>query len=97
MTNDAGDRLALRLTAVGRVQGVGFRYSAAHEARRLGLVGYVRNQPDESVEAVVQGERTAVLCFVDFCRKGTARARVDDFYINDEPLNENLTEFRIGR
>lgn len=91
------DRLALRLTAVGRVQGVGFRYSAYHEARRLGLFGYVRNLPDESVEMVVQGERGDVLRFVDFCRKGPARARVDDVYINDEPLNDRLNEFRIGR
>lgn len=91
------DRIALRLTASGRVQGVGFRFSAYSEARRLGLFGYVRNQPDDSLEVLVQGERGAVLTFLDFCRIGPARARVDQFYVNDEPLNEALCEFRIGR
>ncbi len=40
----------------GRVQGVGFRYHATSESRRLGLSGWVRNRSDGSVEMEVQGE-----------------------------------------
>jgi acylphosphatase len=40
----------------GRVQGVGFRYTARHIASQFPVTGFVRNQPDGSVEAVIQGE-----------------------------------------
>lgn len=47
----------IRLEAVvrGRVQGVGFRYYVAREARRLGLAGWVANDRDGSVRAVAEG------------------------------------------
>lgn len=52
----------VRLDAVvhGRVQGVSFRYYTRLRARELGLVGYVRNQPDGTVEVVAEGQRAAV-------------------------------------
>ena len=39
----------------GRVQGVGFRYTAAHLAEDCDIQGYVRNRSDGSVELVAQG------------------------------------------
>jgi len=39
----------------GRVQGVGFRYTTRNIASQFPVTGYVRNQPDGSVEAVIQG------------------------------------------
>jgi acylphosphatase len=42
---------------IGKVQGVGFRASAAHAAKRLGLKGTVKNLPDGSVELVAQGSQ----------------------------------------
>jgi acylphosphatase len=47
----------IRLEAVvrGRVQGVGFRYYVAREARRLGLRGWVANDRDGSLRAVAEG------------------------------------------
>jgi acylphosphatase len=39
----------------GRVQGVGFRYTARHIARRYQVSGYVRNLPDGRVELVAEG------------------------------------------
>jgi acylphosphatase len=41
----------------GKVQGVGFRATTLHTARRLGLKGIVRNLPDGSVEIYAQGKR----------------------------------------
>lgn len=60
----------------GRVQGVGFRYFAQHEARRLGLCGYVRNLPDGRVEVSAEGSRRALESLVVALREGPAGAWV---------------------
>ena len=44
----------------GRVQGVGFRYTARHAADSLGLTGWVRNEYDGSVMMQVQGEEVKI-------------------------------------
>lgn len=67
----------LRLRIHGRVQGVWFRESMRQEAERLGASGWVRNAPDGSVEATVQGSETAVDALVDWARRGPPQARVD--------------------
>jgi acylphosphatase len=50
-----GDLVRLEAVVRGRVQGVGFRYYVSREARRLGLAGWVANERDGSVRAVVEG------------------------------------------
>jgi acylphosphatase len=71
----------------GRVQGVWFRESMRAEAERLGVTGWVRNAPDGSVEAVIQGADTAVDALVDWARIGPPQARVDRIEI--EPVETN--------
>lgn len=44
----------------GRVQGVGFRYTACVLARRLGVTGWVRNCPDGTVEMEAQGAEAEI-------------------------------------
>ena len=66
-----------RLHIQGRVQGVWFRESMRAEAERLGVTGWVRNAPDGSVEAVVQGPDTAVDALIAWVRIGPPQARVD--------------------
>jgi acylphosphatase len=67
----------------GRVQGVFFRVSARTEAIRLGLTGWIRNCPDHSVEAVVEGDVKAVDTFYRWSLNGPPYAdvaRVDHNY-----------------
>ena len=62
----------------GRVQGVGFRYSAMNEARRLGVTGWVRNTHDGSVELVAEGETDQLRQLVAWCHVGPRGALVTD-------------------
>jgi acylphosphatase len=70
----------------GRVQGVGFRYYAAEEARSRHLAGWVRNLNSGEVEAVFQGPRDAVEDMVRWCSDGPPGAHVRDIRVTwDEP------------
>jgi acylphosphatase len=66
-----------RVTVSGRVQGVFFRETARRRAESARLSGWVRNNPDGSVEAVFEGEPKAVERLVDWCREGPRGARVE--------------------
>ena len=70
--------MALRahLAVRGLVQGVWFRGSMQSEARRLGVGGWVRNRPDGTVEAEVEGERDAVDALIAWAGHGPPGARV---------------------
>ncbi|HQY27523.1 MAG TPA: acylphosphatase [Burkholderiaceae bacterium] len=65
-----------RLTIHGLVQGVGFRAWLARQARRRGLVGWVRNRPDGTVEAVVAGGQAEVDELIRWAARGPPAARV---------------------
>jgi len=67
----------------GRVQGVWFRESMRLEAERLNVAGWVRNQADSSVEAVVQGSVEAVAALIEWARSGPPQARVDRVEVNE--------------
>jgi acylphosphatase len=69
--------IALRLTVHGKVQGVFYRNWTVHAARRLGLTGWVRNQPDGTVAALVQGEEIAVRQMLALMHHGPPRAAVE--------------------
>jgi acylphosphatase len=61
----------------GRVQGVGYRYSAQQWARELGVTGWVRNEPDGSVRVLAQHADSHVLSeLVRLLRGGPPRAVV---------------------
>ena len=69
----------LSVVVTGRVQGVGFRMSARAEALKLGLTGWVRNEPDGwAVRAVVEGDEGSVYRFLAWCKEGPPLARVTD-------------------
>ena len=83
----------LRLAIHGRVQGVCFRDSMRREAQKLGVVGWVRNRTDGSVEAAVQGEPAAVDAIVRWAHQGPEFAQVERVEIG--PHEGSYTRFDI--
>ena len=89
-----GDRVRRHVIVSGRVQGVAFRYYARERAQSRGVAGWIRNRPDGTVEAVVEGEPDAVASVLRFLGEGPRHARVDDVEVRDEPP-EGLDEFVV--
>jgi len=79
----------------GRVQGVGFRWATHYEAGRLGLAGWVRNRPDETVEALIQGEPPVVARMVDWLRRGPPGSRVTGCRVTAAVADSGLEGFEI--
>jgi acylphosphatase len=75
----------------GRVQGVWFRESTRQEAERAGVAGWVRNLPDDSVEAILEGPPDAVDRVLAFCRTGPPSADVTSIDIRHEPVADEST------
>lgn len=85
--------IARRLTISGRVQGVGFRYALADEARARKLSGWVRNRRDGSVEAVLAGVETDVEAVIAWAHRGPPAAHVTAVVV--EPAVTDSREFEI--
>ena len=72
-----------KLKIYGRVQGVYFRESMCREAQHLGIAGWVRNNRDGTVEAVVQGTATAVAAIIKWAWGGPELAQVEQVEISE--------------
>jgi acylphosphatase len=57
--------IRVEIIVKGMVQGVGFRWFVRRVALRLGLTGYVRNLPDESVQCEIEGAESMVNEFIN--------------------------------
>ena len=79
----------------GRVQGVGFRYSASIEAEYRALTGWVRNLPNGRVELVAEGSAKAVESLVDWCRQGPRHAWVRHVDVVWETPGNEPAGFRV--
>ncbi len=80
----------------GRVQGVGFRYSAVREARRLGLRGTVANLPDGSVGVEAEGSRAALEALLAWLRRGPPGARVSGVDVSWGNASGRFTSFDVS-
>jgi len=83
-----------RVVVHGWVQGVFFRDTVRRRALSANVAGWARNNWDGTVEAVFEGERTAVERLIAFCHEGPRGASVDRVELVEEDP-EGLSGFRI--
>lgn len=81
----------------GRVQGVGFRFFTRQNARRLGLTGWVRNDPDGSVTVVAEGDREQLEELARSIREGPRTAVVEQVDLEWEEPENSFSDFTVRR
>ena len=86
--------IRLDLVIEGKVQGVGYRYSAKIKAESLGIRGSVKNLSDGSVFVTAQGEKEAMDNFVRWCYEGPTGAIVRNIE-KFRGKTEEFNEFRV--
>ena len=79
----------------GRVQGVSYRASTASEARRLAVVGWVRNRPDGTVELEAEGPEDTISTLIAWCEKGPPSSKVSGVAVDDIPVTGEDTTFSV--
>jgi acylphosphatase len=84
MATSGSELVAREVVVHGLVQGVFFRDSCRREAERLGVAGWVRNEPDGTVAGHFEGPRDAVDALVRWCHDGPPRARVERVDVQDD-------------
>jgi acylphosphatase len=79
----------------GRVQGVGFRYFTQKNASRLGVVGWVRNRADGTVEIHAEGQESTLKQFLSRVKKGPSHADVTDVKVTWGEPTERYSSFQV--
>jgi acylphosphatase len=88
-------RVRAKLLVKGVVQGVNFRYYTRREALRLNVTGWVRNLPDGSVAAVLEGEEEDTQALIRWCRQGPPSAEVQSLIVQPEEYRGEFESFSI--
>ena len=79
----------------GRVQGVGFRFSAVRKARQLGVTGWIRNEFDGSVSVECEGPSANVKQFEQWLRTGPRSAHVTDADVRYREYQGKFSNFSV--
>lgn len=85
----------VHITVAGRVQGVCFRMYTRDEAARLGITGWVRNQPDGTVEILAEGEESELKQLAEWCHEGPSWAVVRNVGVQYSEASGEFDAFSI--
>jgi acylphosphatase len=87
--------IEMNATVSGVVQGVRYRTYVQESATQLGLVGYVHNRPDGTVEVVAQGVPDILKEFVEYLHEGSLLSKVESVSIDWGSAERTYSEFSI--
>jgi acylphosphatase len=87
----------VRAIVSGRVQGVSYRASTVDAARRLDIVGWVRNRADGSVELEAEGPPDQISVFLEWCKDGPPHAHVTAVAVEELEPTGAEKHFSISR
>jgi acylphosphatase len=79
----------------GRVQGVFFRAFTREKAREIGVKGWVRNLPDGRVEALFEGDKTAIHRLLGTLKTGPSYSRTEDVSVKYETYKNEFSDFQV--
>jgi acylphosphatase len=79
----------------GFVQGVGYRQFIKRSARKIGLTGWVKNLPDNRVEAMFIGSKEQIEAIILICEKGPFLSEVKDVAVDFEDSINHFNNFEI--
>ena len=85
----------VRVLVYGRVQGIGYRNFVKKYAKMLGLKGYVRNLPENRVEAVFCGDKSDIEKMIEIMKKNHPLAEVKDIKVEKIDIETNFSDFHI--
>ncbi len=89
-----GAVIARQVIIEGRVQGVGYRAWTSGNATKRGLVGWVRNRADGTVEAVFQGDESTVKTMIESCWDGPLVAKVTAVHVQEYAVDTSRSAFQ---
>ena len=85
----------VHLFILGRVQGVFFRENTKKKAKELKLTGWVRNLEDKRVEILAEGEKENIEDLIEWIKKGSFLAKVENIEINWQDYKKEFKDFQI--
>ena len=86
----------VKLKIYGRVQGVWYRASTERKAKELGICGIVKNEPDGTVYAELEGTDEQIKKMIDWCKKGPPLSKVSKIEKVEGDVT-NYTSFDVLR
>jgi acylphosphatase len=88
-------KVRARVVISGRVQGVFFRVETKHAADRYGVFGWVKNQRDGTVAALLEGPKENVASLLEWCKQGPRLSNVETVDLKWEDYKGEFDRFEI--
>lgn len=89
------NKVQIKIIVKGIVQGVFYRARTRETAIALGICGWVKNMPDKTVHALLQGEPDAISQMIAWCKKGPQGSRVDHVQCENQDITSEYKTFEI--